>query len=311
MRKPMQKLTHWAIALSLDAIFAFSGILTWKAAARIGIWMGEWAFFLSGKYRQQTVNNISIAFPGMPMDEKYRLAQAVFGNLGRCVLETVMASRLKPEQICDLVDADRAKTMLAATLEKNRSAMILTGHYGNWELFAARMAQIAPLTVLARTNNNPGIQRRITESRAELNITVVDRDDPSAGRKMRAMSIKGGEILGILMDQDTRVKGIFSKFLGVSANTPSGPASIAVKDWFDVYTGFIVYNDTGSYRIELTGPLEIVRTGNGKSDIQANTDMFNDLIGRRILADPAQWVWMHRRWRRRPQEDAGSDAGMA
>ena len=111
---------------------------------------------------------------------------------------------------------------------------------------------------------------------------------------------EGGQIIGVLMDQDTRVKGVFSPFLGHPAHTPSGPATIAARNWFDFFIGFIVQRPDDRFELRLQGPLEISRTGDLAADIRTNTDRFNELISEQILEDPSQWVWIHRRWQTKP-----------
>ncbi len=302
MRSVLRRVRHWAVGVLLQAILKTARRLSWVRAERLGIKIGNWAFILSGKYRRRTIENIGIAYPDMSDPEKYKLAYSVFANLGKYMTQAMILQELSAERIKTLVHGADMEQRLQKTFQSGRSAMILTGHYCNWELFAARTALIAPLTVLARSNSNPRIQELIDSARNAMGIRVIDRDDPSVGRKMRKLSLEGGHILGILMDQDTRVASIFSPFLGIPARTPSGPAAIAVKDWFDVYIGFIVPGGPLEYEMKLTGPLNIIHAKSKADAIQANTDMFNELISAQITEAPMHWAWLHRRWRHKKPE---------
>ena len=278
--------------------------LSWERAGRLGDRLGTWAFHLLKKHRENAIEHIRIGLgDALSPSERYRLAKASFRNLGRCALENLKCLSCRPEIVDELVDPGDVEETLQACFRRNRSVLIVTGHYSNWELFAMRMARIAPLAVLAKRNTEPVLQRRIDAFRDRMKILVLDRDDPATSRRLRRLSREGGWILGILMDQDTRVRSIFSPFLGVPARTPSGPAAMAVKGWFDVCAGFIVRDDSGRYRLKVKGPLDIIRTGDKTADIQVNTDRFNEFIGDQIRERPEQWVWIHRRWRHRPEAE--------
>ncbi len=281
--------------------------LNLSTAEYFGRILGDLAFFLSGKFRRRTIDNIKIA-QGKVLSpaEQYALAQNMFRNFGINLCVSLKAQSMTSDEFVELTESGDAERILQEnTLSKGRSAMIITAHYSNWELFVSSMLQIAPLTVLARTNSNPWIQELIDEMRGSTDVRVVDRDDRRAGRIIKQIGMEGGHILGILMDVDTRVASIYSPFLGVPAKTPSGPAAIAIKGWFDVYAGFIYRETDGIYSIRFTGPLEITKTGDRGHDLQVNTDLFNRIISEQIMEDPAQWTWIHRRWRTRPGQDGG------
>ena len=180
--------------------------------------------------------------------------------------------------------------------------MIITAHYGNWELFAARMAQIAPLTVLARKNDNPRIESMIAHIRIKHSVRVLDRSDSGTPREMMRMGREGGHIVGILVDQDTiKVQGVFSEFMGLPALTPSGPAAIALRGFFTTFIGVLKPMDNHKHKIILKGPISIPEDGNREQNIQHLTDVFNQHLSDIILEEPLYWVWNHRRWRHRPE----------
>ncbi len=301
-RKSKKIIRRWSVGVCIHILKYMALCLTWNMAVRCGHILGEIVFICSRKTRKQVIYNLCLVYPDLSLQKKYHLAQNVFRNLGQNLMECFKISQLSFGDIESMVDASAVIPLINATFDRNKSVMILTGHYSNWELFAARISQIAPLTVLARVNDNPKIQAMIDSMRRSMNIHVIDRDDRNAGRKIRSISQQGGKILGILMDQDTRVDGIFSPFLDHLAYTPTGPAVIALKDWFDVFVGFIFRDENGKYILRLNGPIPIQKTHDKTSDIQRATDQFNALIGKQIIEEPSQWVWFHRRWRRKPGE---------
>lgn len=130
------------------------------------------------------------------------------------------------------------------------------------------------------------------------------RDSPKAGREILG-ALKRRESLAMLIDQDTRVKGVMADFFGRKANTPAGPALLAVRQGVPVVAGYIRRVSYWKHEIVISPPVEVVRTGDLEEDVRVNTERFNRVLEGYIRAHPEQWVWMHRRWRRSKPFQAG------
>ena len=101
----------------------------------------------------------------------------------------------------------------------------------------------------------------------------------------------------MLIDQDTQVPGVFVNFFSRQAWTPSGLASIALKTDAQVVLALDTRLPDDSHKAIITGPIELVRTGDHEKDVLENTGMITKLIEEHIRAYPGQWVWMHERWK--------------
>jgi Kdo2-lipid IVA lauroyltransferase/acyltransferase len=274
-----------------------------KQADAVARFLGGAMYRLSRTTRERIVSNLSMVYGGSMSDRsRHEMARSVCRNLAFHVVESTRMISMTPEEIRTLVDDNNCEAILKPHLEAGRSIMIITAHYGNWELLAARIAQIAPLTVLARKNNNHHIETLITRIRETHGIRVLDRSDPKAPKEMIRMGREGGHILGVLMDQDTaRIQGVFSDFMGIPALTPSGPASIAVRDLFRVFIGVLKPTGHHAHMVCLNGPVPIPREGSREENIRTLTNTFNRALSSLILEEPQYWVWNHRRWRHRPE----------
>jgi len=115
--------------------------------------------------------------------------------------------------------------------------------------------------------------------------------------------MKAGETVGILMDTNmTPPQGIFVDFFGIPACTASGLARIALRTDAAVVPGFTIWDTTlQKYRLRFDPALELVRTGDLEADIAANTQMFTKVIEDYVRKYPDQWLWVHRRWKTRPE----------
>ena len=103
----------------------------------------------------------------------------------------------------------------------------------------------------------------------------------------------------MLIDQDTKVKGVMVDFFGRKANTPIGPAVLARRRSIPVLAAFIHRISDRRHKIILCPEVDVVRTNDFKHDIEINTEKFSKIIENHIKEYPEDWVWMHRRWRRR------------
>jgi KDO2-lipid IV(A) lauroyltransferase len=116
-------------------------------------------------------------------------------------------------------------------------------------------------------------------------------------------AMKAGETVGILMDTNmTPPQGIFVDFFGIPACTASGLARIALRTDAAVVPGFTIWDPAlGKYRLRFDPALTVIRTGNLEADIAANTQLFTKVIEDYVRKYPDQWLWVHRRWKTRPE----------
>ena len=116
-------------------------------------------------------------------------------------------------------------------------------------------------------------------------------------------AMKAGETVGILMDQNmTPPQGVFVPFFGHLACTASGLAKVAQRTGAAVVPGFTLW-DAGlrKYRVHFAPAVELARTGDDEADTLANTAAFTRAIEEYVRRYPEQWLWVHRRWKTRPE----------
>jgi hypothetical protein len=113
-------------------------------------------------------------------------------------------------------------------------------------------------------------------------------------------TLMNNELIGLLLDQDTKVRGVFADWFGHPAWTPSGPAYLAYTADLNIMFLENYRKPDGTYVVNVSAPLPRPMTGDLKADIQAYTQMMNDRLCDHIRQYPEQWVWMHRRWKTRP-----------
>ena len=182
------------------------------------------------------------------------------------------------------------------------SIIIITGHLGNWELIPAYFVSVGLHGgVVARRVYYEKYERLLSRLRLSKGFRVFYRDEsPRAILK----TLKNNEVVGILADQDVRkLDGVFVEFFGRPAYTPTAPVLIAMKTGAPLIPARIV-REGRKHRIVVDEPIPLRRSGDREADLVHNTQAWSRVIERYIREHPDQWVWMHRRWRTRPEDVA-------
>ena len=201
----------------------------------------------------------------------------------------------------DRIVAAEGLEHLDRTSEEGKGVVLLSGHIGNWELLGAYIAMKGyPFSVVGRSLNNPRLDRLLVAHRERLGLKNIAR-----GKATRQIlrALHRGEMVGFLIDQDTEVEGAFVDFLGRPAYTPTGPVTLALKLGAPIVSAAIHREQDDTYHVVVRPRLEPARTDDVAEDIRVNTAICSKVLEDFIREHPAQWVWMHRRWKTKPMRD--------
>lgn len=262
---------------------------------------GGWcAYYLLARERRKTLANLALAYGGEKSDrERARIARAVFANMGRTVAELALSPRIDTARLHELVTME-GKEIVDREKKKGKGIILLTGHLGNWEFIPAYFVSVGlDGGVVARRLYYEKYERLLSRLRLSKGFRVFYRDDSARGI---LKTLKNNEIVGILADQDVRkLDGVFVEFFGRPAYTPTGPVLIAMKTGAPLVPARIV-REGRRHRIIVEEPIPMRVTDDRAADIVYNTQAWSRHIERYIREHPDQWVWMHRRWRTRPED---------
>lgn len=283
------------------AVFAFPH-LSAKSSLMFGAGLGYLSYFFLPRERKRALQNLAFALRDEKnADEIIKIARALFCNLGRNLSELLRFPNLTERNIDKLVKI-KGKERIDNALRRGKGAIILTAHLGNWELMAAYLSLKGYRgSVVARRIYYEGFDEIISRLRASASVSVIYR---TSAREM-LKCLHGNGLLGILSDQDTdKVDGVFVDFFGSPAYTPVGPVVLAMKTGAGIVPCFIV-RENGSHTIYVEEPMELSVTGDREKDVHVNTARCNKVIESYIRKYPSQWVWMHQRWKQKPQNHEG------
>jgi KDO2-lipid IV(A) lauroyltransferase len=178
--------------------------------------------------------------------------------------------------------------------------VILTAHFGNWELLAYLHGLLGhPVTLVHRAMHNPLFDRAIGGIRGRAGTRAIQK---KSAAKEAIRTLRQKRILVIPSDQNqTRSFGVFVDFFGKPACTTPGATRLAMLTGAPVFPVFLVREGEGPrHRIEVLPEVEMVSTGDREADVVTNTQRCSAVVESMIRRYPEQWIWFHKRWKTRP-----------
>jgi len=288
---------EFALARSLEEAVS---LLPETAAASFGARAGR-AIHGLGIRRETVDENLRIAFPGKPAEWIESTRVAAYEHLGREAAAMLRLSRLDAKAVIARTET-HGWDELQDALSLGRGVILVTGHYGNWEIAAAAVAARGiPLGAIVRRQGNRLVDERLQQLRRNLGVeTIYQGQAPS--RVPRILRSNG--VVGIVGDQDARRSGIFVPFFGKLASTHRGTALFALRLGAPVFSCIARRIPGNKVRYEVHGRrVNFEPTGNVENDVLALTTELSRRLEEEVRIAPEQYFWFHKRWKTRPPEE--------
>ena len=269
-------------------------------ALRLGSGVGWVAGIVLGIRRRVVQAHLLQAFPDKPSVWRRRVAGASFRHFGREFLASFLLGRMSRKEILDRTQFVGFGPLQEA-VDKGLGAVVVTAHFGNWEIAGAALAlRGIPLDVVAQRQRNPLFNTELTRVRTELGMRVILRGD---ALREGLRSLRKGRALALLGDQNLRRGGVFVDFLGKKASTARGAAVLALRVGCPMFFG-VSHRLPGyppRYRVEIV-PVEFTPSGDKEADAIRLTEIHTRLLEEQVLVSPEQYFWQHRRWKTQPSD---------
>lgn len=283
----------WIVIICLRILPA-----TWRGYLAVAL--GKKTFNWGARNRQQIISGLTLAYGQEKTEtEIVQMAQEVQINMIKSVADFFATSHVRnPKRFFKFIHVV-GEEHLKAAYEQGRGVICLIPHLSSWE-FSAVTPPMLGYTTFAASKRVKGflMQRLMVRFRALRGMRNLSRDGSYA---KLVEGLNNGECLIIMIDQDTKVKGLFVDFYGHKAYTPMGVARLALETNAVVLPMATTRVGTGKYQFTIYPPLETIRTGNETADLLANTQCETAVMEQIIRQTPTQWVWMHRRWKTTPE----------
>ena len=289
----MNLLIYWLAR----GVIAFIQALPIRGVARLGRGVGGLAFHLTARYRRVTLDNLALAFPEKPATEIRALARENFRRLGENYLCAIKTAALTPAEMRAHFEFVGAEKILVFQNDSGpQSRVVAIGHFGNFELYA-RFGQFVPVFKCAATYRalkQPALNRLMVDLRNTSGARFYERRTEAAA--LRASMSDTGLLLGLLADQHAGANGLPLPFFGRDCSTSAAPAVFALRYNCPLHTAICYRVGLAQWRIEVGD--EIPTRVHGEA--RPTTDIMRDVnreFEKAIRRDPANWFWVHRRWK--------------
>jgi KDO2-lipid IV(A) lauroyltransferase len=290
---------EYAAVLSVRAA---AGALPFGLVDALGTAIGLAIYTIDRGHRRLAVANLRAAFPHRSARECRQIARHTFGHFGRLLTALLKFSTLTPGQMRERVEFAGAERVEDAHAQ-GRGVLLITGHFGFWELNALVHAlRLPPIAVLARALDNPHLHALLERVRTSTGNSVIYRRG-AVRRVLRVLN--GNGAVAMLIDQHIQsADSVVVEFFNRPASTTSALAAIAARTGAPVIPVFALPLPGGRYRMVYEHPVA-PPAGEDGAALRDFTQRCTDVLEMYVRRYPDLWLWMHRRWRDTQAEVAG------
>lgn len=285
-----RKSGHYLSNLAIVAMIRLALLLPYAARLRTMGAVVQYAVGPLAGYRRRALDNLALIWPGMPAADRAAIAGKCLNNVGRTFIENYSARDFPARMAGNEITGAGAPQLETAVAEA-RPVILVTGHYGNYEAVrAALVARGLNIGGLYRDMKNPYFNAHYVKTMQGFGGPVFAQGRSGTAGFVR--HLKSGGQLVLLFDQHVFGAPEFD-FLGQPARTATSAAELALR-----YDALLI----PFYGIRQADGLSfqtVLEAAVPHSDPVTMTQAISDSLAARIRSDPAQWFWVHRRWRPR------------
>ena len=279
-----------------EALLRLSTPLPDHLRSRLGRGLGHLVRLALPRPRRIAARNLELCFPELKPNERRTLLREHFCQLGEAALElgpVWRASRERFEQLFVQIEGlehvERAKA-------QGQGLILLSAHFGSWEGGALYMSLLTRLTALYMPTHNPAFSALMVAGRSRFGATMTEK---RRGFRPLIAALRRGEAVGILADQNVNEReGVYAPFFGMPASTTVAVAHLAKRTGAPVIYVFGYRLPKGAgFRLVFRPLPADYPSGNDETDAA----IMNAMLEAAIREAPAQYWWVHRRFKTRPQ----------
>lgn len=280
------------------AVFLIN-LLPIRLVSKVAFYLGRIGYLILKKQRVTTLDNLRSCFKDKTDSEIERIARDVFSNIARNFAEFVSISKINKKNI-GLWVRSHGLERIDETLKGGKGGIIMASHFGNWELLAAYLrikGYRGP--VIARKIYFHKFNDLLMKLRSVHGLDIMYRDESP---KTILKILKGNGLIGMLADQDIdNVEGVFVDFFGRPAYTPTAPVKFAMASGAPILPCFMIRKGN-RYDFAVEDPIYVEKSSDREDTVKNFTQKWSSVLESYIRRYPEQWVWMHRRWKTKPQK---------
>jgi KDO2-lipid IV(A) lauroyltransferase len=279
---------YWPTWLGLAFLRVFEP-LPHRLLYLLGRGLGLFIHLFPTRFKRIARRNIELALPELDADARRGVLREHFAGLGCALFETAISWWSSNERIRRITEMTGLAHLQAAQAT-GRGVLLLSAHFNSIEIGCRALAARLPLNLMYRPTKNLLIGEFVQSRRAVQTRRAIPRDDVRTLIK----ALKAGDVVWYAPDQSFRKKGAeMVKLFGIPAATNTATSRIARMTDALVLPYFFERLPGGGYRGTIQAPLDAFPT----DDPVADTERFNHIVESEVRRMPAQYLWIHRRFK--------------
>lgn len=281
----------------LDSISKCASALPLPGTMAFGRFLGVIYGSLIRYHRKDAEQALQLSLPEKSKKERDEIIANMYKNLGMGIAESMLVAAGRAEELVRKINVIGEEYVVEAR-KRNKGVLILTAHYGNWDLLSVSTALNGyPLTIISKDIKNKWINKYWMDLRRQYGLKLVPAHN--SYRLCRA-ALKNNELVGFILDQNMiRDEGVFVDFFGRPACTTPGLAYLSAQSEAPVVPVFIRRLPDNKHEVNVLPIIEPPPNREPDTILKA-TQHYTQIIEEQIKKQPDQWIWIHRRWKTQP-----------
>jgi Kdo2-lipid IVA lauroyltransferase/acyltransferase len=298
----------WLMYLAVRSVFAVIQIFPLETSLGSARLVAKvWKLVLPRHYRRAVTHIQASLGDHLAPGEVNKIAFASLESVIMFAFELIaLPRRINRFNWSRYIELENFDDALRILLE-GRGAVLVTGHYGSFEIIGHLLAVLGfDIVAVMRPIDNQYLNRFVVASRKAHGLSLLDKKGASAQAQER---LRDGALVGFIGDQDAGHKGIFVDFFGRPASTYKSIGLLAMATNVPVIVGYARrMGRRPRYRV---GVERVIRPADWESQddpLRWITQSYACAIERIVRSDPSQYLWIHRRWKSQPTRRSGGPA---
>jgi len=257
-------------------------------------------YMLVGKQRKVALDSLSMAFGKEKSPQEIeQIARDCFSYMSQSAAE--MLSLLKRPQFArDNVEIE-GRQHLDNALSKGKGAILVSAHFGNFPILMTHLAMTGyKISAIMRPMRDARTEKFFTKGREKLGLKIIHSQPRNVCVMNTIKTLRNNELIFILLDQNFGTAGVFVDFFGRKAATATGPVVLARRSGAALLPCFIIRQQGSRHKIIFEPEFKQVEAATVQETIILNVQGLTNIIELYIRKYPAEWGWIHRRWKSKP-----------
>ncbi|MCX5709473.1 MAG: lysophospholipid acyltransferase family protein [Candidatus Omnitrophica bacterium] len=263
-------------------------------------WIASMAYRFARKQRNIALDSLKTAFGAeLTAQERERIARDCFTLIAKSAVELLFLMD-RPELLKKRVFIE-GKENLESALNAGKGVILVSAHFGNFPLLMAKLSLEGYKTAgIMRPMRDTRVENIFQKKRTRLGIQTIYSQPRNVCVNTTIDVLRNNGLVFIPIDQNFGTAGVFVDFFGTKAATATGPVILAQRTGAKILPCFIIRNSDDTHRLVFEPAITLQQAKDARETVLINIQKLTDIIESYIRRYPAEWGWIHRRWKSRP-----------